>query len=48
MKVEDGQTIFHYLKRHTDGTFTNDLTNQLDLLKAIDFVSWLANTKRER
>lgn len=46
--MEDEQTIFHYLKRHTDGTFTNDLTNQLDLLKAKDFVAWLASTKRER
>ncbi|KAG5282416.1 hypothetical protein AALO_G00055750 [Alosa alosa] len=47
LKVEDGHTTYHYLKRHSDGTFTNDLTNQLDLLKAKDFVAWLASTKRE-
>ncbi|XP_063063793.1 glucagon-1-like [Engraulis encrasicolus] len=45
-QVEDGQNISHYVKRHSDGTFTNDLIHRWDKIKAKDFVSWLASTMR--
>uniref|UniRef100_A0A3Q3W3H6 Glucagon / GIP / secretin / VIP family domain-containing protein n=1 Tax=Mola mola TaxID=94237 RepID=A0A3Q3W3H6_MOLML len=46
-QMERGQNNIQNLKRHSDGTFTSDLTRFLDKIKAKDFVEWLASTKRE-
>uniref|UniRef100_A0A4W6ELV7 Glucagon / GIP / secretin / VIP family domain-containing protein n=1 Tax=Lates calcarifer TaxID=8187 RepID=A0A4W6ELV7_LATCA len=46
-QMEKGQNIIRNLKRHSDGTFTNDFTRYLDKIKAKDFVEWLASTKRQ-
>ncbi|KAA8591112.1 hypothetical protein FQN60_002055 [Etheostoma spectabile] len=45
--MEKGQNIIRNLKRHSEGTFTSDLTRYLDKIKAKDFVEWLASTKRQ-
>ncbi|XP_073468585.1 pro-glucagon-like [Aquarana catesbeiana] len=34
------------IKRHSEGTFSSDLTRYLDRMKAKDFVQWLMNEKR--
>ncbi|XP_051914909.1 glucagon-1-like [Hippocampus zosterae] len=47
-QMEKGQHIFKNYKRHSEGTFANDLTGHLDKMKAKDFVAWLTTTKRER
>ncbi|XP_047462290.1 exendin-3-like [Mugil cephalus] len=46
-RMAKGQNIIRNFKRHSDGTFTSDLTNYLDKMKAKDFVEWLTSTKRE-
>nr|XP_057940127.1 glucagon-1-like [Doryrhamphus excisus] len=46
-QMEKGENIIQNLKRHSEGTFTSDLTGYLDKMKAKDFVAWLASTKRE-
>ncbi|XP_017286398.1 glucagon-2-like [Kryptolebias marmoratus] len=43
-----GQHVIRNLKRHSDGTFTNDFSNHLDKIKAKDFIEWLASMKREK
>uniref|UniRef100_A0A3Q2XSY9 Glucagon / GIP / secretin / VIP family domain-containing protein n=1 Tax=Hippocampus comes TaxID=109280 RepID=A0A3Q2XSY9_HIPCM len=47
-QMEKGQNIIENYKRHSEGTFANDLTGHLDKMKAKDFVAWLTTTKRER
>ncbi|XP_075449530.1 exendin-3-like [Ascaphus truei] len=34
------------IKRHSEGTFSSDLTRYLDRMKAKDFVQWLMDKKR--
>jgi len=46
--MEKGQNIIQHLKRHSDGTFSNDFTDYLEKKKVKDFVEWLTSTKRER
>ncbi|KAM9751644.1 exendin-3-like isoform 1-T2 [Menidia menidia] len=46
-QIEKGENFIRHLKRHSDGTFANDLTNYFDKKKAKDFVEWLTNIKRE-
>ncbi|XP_029452850.1 glucagon-like [Rhinatrema bivittatum] len=43
---KSGQRFPSSTKRHSEGTFTSDLTRHLDRMKAKDFVQWLMNTKR--
>ncbi|XP_018101213.2 pro-glucagon [Xenopus laevis] len=33
------------IKRHSEGTFSSDLTRYLDKMKAKDFVQWLMNKR---
>ncbi|XP_071989126.1 pro-glucagon-like isoform X2 [Engystomops pustulosus] len=40
------QVITSNIKRHSEGTFSSDLTRYLDKMKAKDFVQWLMNKKR--
>uniref|UniRef100_A0A3Q1JHT4 Glucagon / GIP / secretin / VIP family domain-containing protein n=1 Tax=Anabas testudineus TaxID=64144 RepID=A0A3Q1JHT4_ANATE len=47
VRFELRQNNIRNIKRHSDGTFTSDLTHYLDKIKAKDFVEWLASTKRE-
>uniref|UniRef100_A0A672J4I2 Glucagon / GIP / secretin / VIP family domain-containing protein n=1 Tax=Salarias fasciatus TaxID=181472 RepID=A0A672J4I2_SALFA len=42
-QMENGQRITEHFKRHSDGTFTSDLTGSLDKGKAKNFVEWLAS-----
>ncbi|KAM8830279.1 glucagon-1-like [Synchiropus picturatus] len=44
-RTEDAQ--MQNLKRHSDGTFSSDFTQQLDKLKAKTFVEWLATSKKD-
>ncbi|XP_034446966.1 glucagon-1-like [Hippoglossus hippoglossus] len=44
--MEKGQKSIRNLKRHSDGTFTNDFTHYLDKFKAKNFVDWLARIKQ--
>uniref|UniRef100_A0A3Q0QRT2 Glucagon / GIP / secretin / VIP family domain-containing protein n=1 Tax=Amphilophus citrinellus TaxID=61819 RepID=A0A3Q0QRT2_AMPCI len=46
-EMDKGQHMVQNLKRHSDGTFTNDFTHYLDRIKAKDFVEWLANPRQE-
>ena len=34
------------MKRHSDGTFSNDYSNYMEERRAQDFVQWLMNSKR--
>ncbi|KAM3861684.1 glucagon b [Diretmus argenteus] len=34
------------MKRHSEGTFSNDYSNYLESRRAQDFVQWLKNSKR--
>uniref|UniRef100_A0A3B3X099 Glucagon / GIP / secretin / VIP family domain-containing protein n=1 Tax=Poecilia mexicana TaxID=48701 RepID=A0A3B3X099_9TELE len=43
-----GPDIIQNFKRHSDGTFTSDFINNLDRMKAKDFVEWLSSLKQER
>uniref|UniRef100_A0A3B3UJJ5 Glucagon / GIP / secretin / VIP family domain-containing protein n=1 Tax=Poecilia latipinna TaxID=48699 RepID=A0A3B3UJJ5_9TELE len=43
-----GPDIIRNFKRHSDGTFTSDFINNLDRMKAKDFVEWLSCLKQER
>ncbi|XP_069509507.1 exendin-3-like [Ambystoma mexicanum] len=43
---KSAQSFTSNIKRHSEGTFTSDLTRYLDKMKAKDFVQWLMNTKR--
>lgn len=45
--LEKGENTIQNVKRHADGTFSNDFTHYLDKIKAKDFVEWLATIKRE-
>ncbi|XP_030051320.1 glucagon [Microcaecilia unicolor] len=45
-KPKSAQSFPSNSKRHSEGTFTSDLTKHLDRMKAKDFVQWLMNTKR--
>ncbi|KAM3933019.1 pro-glucagon-like [Leptodactylus fuscus] len=40
------QVFTSNIKRHSEGTFSSDLTRYLDKMKAKDFVQWLMNKKR--
>ncbi|KAM9828364.1 glucagon-2-like isoform 2-T5 [Syngnathus typhle] len=46
-EMEKEQNTIENYKRHSERTFTNDLTGHLDKMKAKDFVAWLTTTKRE-
>ncbi|XP_061625792.1 pro-glucagon-like [Phyllopteryx taeniolatus] len=46
-QMEKEQNIIRNYKRHSEGTYTSDLTGHLDKMKAKDFVAWLTSTKRE-
>ncbi|XP_030627924.1 glucagon-like [Chanos chanos] len=37
---------FPYVKRHSEGTFSNDYSKYLETRRAQDFVQWLMNSKR--
>ncbi|KAG9271517.1 glucagon [Astyanax mexicanus] len=42
-------TLFHdplNMKRHSEGTFSNDYSKYLETRRAQDFVQWLMNSKR--
>ncbi|XP_072541194.1 glucagon b [Salminus brasiliensis] len=42
-------TLFHdpvSMKRHSEGTFSNDYSKYLETRRAQDFVQWLMNSKR--
>uniref|UniRef100_A0A3P9QG09 Glucagon / GIP / secretin / VIP family domain-containing protein n=1 Tax=Poecilia reticulata TaxID=8081 RepID=A0A3P9QG09_POERE len=44
-----GPDIIRNFKRHSDGTFTSDFINNLDRMKAKDFVEWLSmNTNNNK
>ncbi|KAJ1160093.1 hypothetical protein NDU88_000595 [Pleurodeles waltl] len=43
---KSAQSFTSNIKRHSEGTFSSDLTRYLDKMKAKDFVQWLMNTKR--
>nr|XP_061825624.1 exendin-3-like [Nerophis lumbriciformis] len=45
-QMEKGQNVIQNFKRHSEGTFTSDLTGHLDKLKAKDFVEWLQHHER--
>nr|XP_033791361.1 glucagon-like [Geotrypetes seraphini]XP_033791362.1 glucagon-like [Geotrypetes seraphini]XP_033791363.1 glucagon-like [Geotrypetes seraphini] len=45
-KLQSAQRFPSKFKRHSEGTFTSDLTRHLDRMKAKDFIQWLMNTKR--
>ena len=34
------------MKRHSEGTFSNDYSNYMEERRAQDFVQWLMNSKR--
>ncbi|XP_075054109.1 glucagon-1-like [Mixophyes fleayi] len=42
----ESQIFTSNIKRHSEGTFSSDLTRYLDRLKAKDFVQWLMDKKR--
>ncbi|NP_001187117.1 pro-glucagon precursor [Ictalurus punctatus] len=35
-----------YMKRHSEGTFSNDYSKYLETRRAQDFIQWLMNSKR--
>lgn len=37
---------FPNMKRHSEGTFSNDYSKYLETRRAQDFVQWLKNSKR--
>ncbi|XP_023695914.1 glucagon-2-like [Paramormyrops kingsleyae] len=37
---------FSHMKRHSQGTFTNDYSKYLETRRAQDFIQWLMNSKR--
>uniref|UniRef100_A0A3B3ST67 Glucagon a n=1 Tax=Paramormyrops kingsleyae TaxID=1676925 RepID=A0A3B3ST67_9TELE len=39
---------FSHMKRHSQGTFTNDYSKYLETRRAQDFIQWLMNSKRRR
>uniref|UniRef100_A0A6I8SEC6 Glucagon / GIP / secretin / VIP family domain-containing protein n=1 Tax=Xenopus tropicalis TaxID=8364 RepID=A0A6I8SEC6_XENTR len=39
------QSFTSNIKRHSEGTFSSDLTRYLDKMKAKDFVQWLMNKR---
>lgn len=47
-QMEKGQNIIENYKRHSEGTFANDLTGHLDKMKAKDFVAWLDHYKERK
>uniref|UniRef100_A0A8C5LXI0 Glucagon / GIP / secretin / VIP family domain-containing protein n=1 Tax=Leptobrachium leishanense TaxID=445787 RepID=A0A8C5LXI0_9ANUR len=40
------QSFISNIKRHSEGTFSSDLTRYLDKIKAKDFIQWLMDKKR--
>ncbi|KAG7501901.1 hypothetical protein JOB18_009396 [Solea senegalensis] len=38
--------VFPNMKRHSEGTFSNDYSKYLETRRAQDFVQWLKNSKR--
>ncbi|XP_073318419.1 glucagon-1-like [Pagrus major] len=42
----DGQKELSNMKRHSEGTFSNDYSKYLEDRKAQDFIQWLMNNKR--
>ncbi|XP_053560976.1 glucagon-1-like [Bombina bombina] len=40
------QSFTANIKRHSEGTFSSDLTRYMDKIKARDFVQWLMSKKR--
>ncbi|XP_053311784.1 glucagon-1-like [Spea bombifrons] len=42
------QSVISNFKRHSEGTFSSDLTRYLDKMKAKDFVRWLMSKKSFR
>ncbi|XP_063291386.1 pro-glucagon-like [Pelobates fuscus] len=40
------QSFISNIKRHSEGTFSSDLTRYLDKMKAKDFIQWLMDKKR--
>uniref|UniRef100_A0A8C7V9L2 Glucagon b n=1 Tax=Oncorhynchus mykiss TaxID=8022 RepID=A0A8C7V9L2_ONCMY len=44
--TEDNSRELSNMKRHSEGTFSNDYSKYLESRRAQDFVQWLMNSKR--